>query len=488
VLGVGATLGSRPFIRPTPPAPSTEDAGTARDARFWVAVGSAVVVGAVVRFVYLFRSAPIFVASDGFIYHEEALRIADGLGYTSPIGDVGAEWAHHAPGWVTLLSWVTEAGWRSMWEHQAVGLLTGLVLIVVAALVGRRYAARRVGVLAAFLASVYPGFWVLEAQILSEPLGLVVTGVLMLVVANMWERPTLARAVLAGAVTGLLALVRSEQVALLVITVAPILLLNRRLTARRRVAWAGAAAATTLVTIAPWTMYNLTRFEQPVVLSTNIGFTLLAGNCPPTTYVGERIGSYDLRCDLALNLRDPDLDRSEHDRLAGREALSNVRDNMARLPEVVAARHGRVLGVFRPSQTVAIAASWAGSATWPVWAWVGSFWLVAPLAACGSAILRRSRVFQWPLIAPLGIVVLAVTVAYGEPRYHTPADLGLLVLAAVAIDRLLRRMGPRAADTSSGLDETRTIASLDSCDGVSVSQVRVMSSTPGGELGQDDRR
>jgi hypothetical protein len=32
-----------------------------------------------------------------------------------------------------------------------------------------------------------------------------------------------------------------------------------------------------------------------------------------------------------------------------------------------------------------------------------------------------------------------VTVAAGDPRYHTPADLGLVVLAAVALDHLIPR-------------------------------------------------
>jgi hypothetical protein len=46
------------------------------------------------------------------------------------------------------------------------------------------------------------------------------------------------------------------------------------------------------------------------------------------------------------------------------------------------------------------------------------------------------------LVAPL-----VVSVAYGEPRYHTPADLGLVVLAAVGLDRLVFR--PRSARTAS---------------------------------------
>jgi hypothetical protein len=371
--------------------------------------------------------------------------VADGLGYTSSFGDIGAENAHHPPGWVTLLAGVTEAGGRSMRAHQVTGLVVGLGVILVAGLIGRRYAGRRVGVFAAFLAAVYPGFWVLDVQILSEPLGLLVVGLLTLVLADLWVRPTLARAVIAGAILGVLTLVRSEQLVLLVIAVAPILLLNQRITISRRLAWTGAATLTTLVLIVPWTIYNLGRFEEPVLLSTNVGSTLLAGNCPPSTYTGEAMGHFDIVCNMRLAFRSPDLDRSERDIEARDAAFDHMRDNVDRLPATVLARYGRVLGVFRPAQTVGIDAKWMGlrGVTWPVWAWVTSFWLVAALAVYGSVLLRRSRTFQWPLLAPLVIVFLVVTVTFGDPRYHTLADLGIVVLAAVAVDRLvLRRRKP----------------------------------------------
>jgi 4-amino-4-deoxy-L-arabinose transferase-like glycosyltransferase len=410
------------------------------DAQFWLSVAFSVVLGGALRFAYLFHGAPVFVLGDGFAYYLEASRIADGLGYTSAIGDVGAELAHHPPGWVTLLAGVTEAGWRDMRAHQVTGLVIGLGVIMVAGLIGRRYAGRRVGVVAAFLAAAYPGFWVLEAQILSEPLGLLVAGLLILVLADLWERPTLARALLAGTLSGALALVRSEQLLLLVIGVAPILLLNPRVSFYRRFAWTGVATLTALVLIAPWSIHNLGRFEEPVLLSTNVGGTLLAGNCPPTTYGGELIGTYDVRCNRQLTGGMSGLDRSQREPEHRRVALENMRDNVDRLPATVLARYGRTLGVFRPAQTVGLAASWLGSATWPVWAWVTSFWLIAPFAAHGSVLLRRSRTFQWPLVAPLLITLLVVTIAYGEPRYHTPADLGIVVLAAVSLDRLTRRM------------------------------------------------
>jgi hypothetical protein len=185
--------------------------GLSADPWFWAAVMAAVGVGAVVRLTYLFHGAPTLVLSDGFLYHIESLGLADGMGYTMPTPAGRVEWAHNPPGWVTLLATVARAGWRSMRAQQVTGLLIGLGVVVVAGLVGRRYAGPRVGVLAAFLAATYPGFWVPEAQILSEPLGLLLAGLLMILLADLWKHPTLARAVITGAIGGVLALVRSEQ-------------------------------------------------------------------------------------------------------------------------------------------------------------------------------------------------------------------------------------------------------------------------------------
>jgi 4-amino-4-deoxy-L-arabinose transferase-like glycosyltransferase len=246
--------------------------------------------------------------------------------------------------------------------------------------------------------------------------------------------------------TGTLALVRSEQLALLVLAVIPLLLLNPRLELRRRCAWAGVAVVAAAVPIAPWAIYNLGRFEEPVVLSTNGGSLLLMGNCPPATYSGDLIGLADNRCGFRLTVSNPDFDRSQADVEARHVALHNMRDNLDRLPVTALARNGRMLGVFQPRQMVEFAANWFGSATWPVWAWLTSFWLILPLAVYGSVALRRSRTFQWPLVAPAVLVVLIVTVSYGELRYHTPADLGIVVLAAVAVNHLLgraRAMGGR---------------------------------------------
>jgi 4-amino-4-deoxy-L-arabinose transferase-like glycosyltransferase len=460
-------VATRDPVDPGEPGPGPRRSGASAwrnltpDARFWLGILLAVGLGAALRFIYLFTAAPTTVYGDGLDYHLSALRLADGHGYTWALQDLGLdsgptnEAAHHPPGWVTVLGAVTELGGRSQRAHQVTGLIIGLAVIAVAGLVGRRYAGKRVGVIAAMGAAVYPGFWVLDVQVLSEPLGLLVLGLLMLVLADLWDRPTIWRAVATGVLLGALALVRAEQLALLALVAAPVLLLNRRVPVRQRLAFLGAATLSTLVVIAPWTIHNLSRFEEPVLLSTNLGSTLLAGNCPPSTFTGEMAGSYDLQCVLETSLRRPDLDPSQVDGVNRDIALDHVRDNLGQVPGTLLARYGRLLGVFRPSQTVGIDTEWLNSARWPVWAWITSFWIVAPLAAFGSAALRRRRRFQWPLVAPVVIVLLVTAIAFGDPRYHTSADLGLVVLAAVAVECVVRRtVEPRIRASTAAAGDT----------------------------------
>lgn len=388
-----------------------------------------------IRVTYLLVDGP--VAGDGYDFYVKALRLADGLGYTS---DVGAESAHHPPGWTSLLGAISWLGFRDPRAHQVVGLAIGVLVVVIAGLVGRRFVNDRVGVWAAVLAAVYPGFWILDTSVLSEPLALLIGGLLLLVLADLWERPTVTRALLTGAVMGLLALVRAEQLLLLVIVVVPVLVFNRRVSARRRVGFVAIVGAVTAAVIAPWSLYNLGRFEEPVLISSNLGSTMLAGNCA-ITYEGERLGFYDARCVLQVSMRSQGLDTSELDPAFREAAFDNMFSNVGRMPAVVLARHGRMLGVFRPSQTVDFVSEWMQSERWTVWAWIVSVWVLVPLAVYGGVAMWRAKIFMWPLVAPMLIVFVFVTLTYGEPRYHTPADLGLVVLGAAGVSELTNGFG-----------------------------------------------
>jgi 4-amino-4-deoxy-L-arabinose transferase-like glycosyltransferase len=407
--------------------------------RFGLLLGAAVALGAAVRLTYVLTDERVVIGGDGFDYHASALRLADGHGYTSAFGDVGAPIAHHPPGWVTVLGAVSWLGARTLRQHQLVGVVIGLGVVALAGLVGRRYFNPRVGLIAAVGAALYPGFWVLEGNVLSEPLGLLVLGVLLLVIADLRDRPTLLRSLAVGALCGVLALVRSEQLLLLLIVVVPVLLLARTLTVRQRVGYLAIAVVACGAVIAPWTIYNETRFKDPVLLSTNDGGLLLIGNCPPYTYSGPRLGFFDSRCNFRLSASHKGYDRSQLDPLARSAAFHNMTGNLDRMPVVIPARFGRLLAVYQPTQTVGYVAAWMTTSTTPIWAWVISYWVLLLLAIAGVILARRSRAFILPLLGPVIIVVVSVAISYGEPRYHTPSDLSILVFAAVALERLVWR-------------------------------------------------
>jgi len=67
------------------------------------------------------------------------------------------------------------------------------------------------------------------------------------------------------------------------------------------------------------------------------------------------------------------------------------------------------------------------------------FAVLAPLAVAGALVLRRRRVAIWILIVPLVAVCVTALVTYGNQRFREPADLVLVVFAAVALDAFWRR-------------------------------------------------
>jgi 4-amino-4-deoxy-L-arabinose transferase-like glycosyltransferase len=418
------------------------------DRHFRSALVAAVALGATVRLLYVLTDRRGIIGGDGFLYHLSAWRLADGLGYTSPGANLGAPAAHYPPGWITVLGAVSWLGARSQRAHQLTGVVIGIGVVVVIGYVGRTYFSARVGIIAAGFAALYPGFWVIEGNMLSEPLGLLLLGLFMLAMPSLRSRPTIPCSLGLGALCGVLALARYEQVLLLLVVIVPTLANLRQVAVRRRATLVLTAVLGCGLVLAPWTLYNQTRFKRTVVLSTNTGFQLLVGNCPPGSYSGERLGFYVSSCNYVVAGQHPGLDRSELDVFARSAALHNMADNIGKFPVVVPARFGRLFAVFRPSQTVGWVADWMTTDTKPIWAWVVSYWLLVPLAIVGTIEARRRRAFLLPLLAPVLIMVVNTAISYGEPRYHTMSDLGVLVLAAVGLDHLVFARRARATDVT----------------------------------------
>jgi 4-amino-4-deoxy-L-arabinose transferase-like glycosyltransferase len=434
--------------------------------RWFLALGAIVAGGLALRIFYIeVHTQSISVLSDAYWYHGGANLLVDGRGFidSNLLALHGRELpsASHPPGYLVVLAVSSLFGFRSFHDHQIWSALIGAGTIVAVAYAGRRLAGVRVGLVAAVIAAVYPNFWFPEAQVMSETLVLLLVAVTVILAYRCWERPTPVRVAALGLVIGLTVLTRAEAVLLVPFLLVPMALFLPGLDVRRRLVVFGLGAATVGLTVAPWVLYNLSRFEEPVLVSTGEQ-TLLAGNCREV-YDGDAVGFWTIDCLSAVNCPDPadreqDLlgclarvdpghpDVSAQQARYRREAVRNMRKHLGDLPFVVFAREGRVWGYYRPGQQVNFDALSSREFELSRIGF-GTYYALAAGTVAGVVILRRRHVPVFPLLSFPATVALAVAATFGETRYRALAEVTLVLGAAVAVDAglaaLARRRGRR---------------------------------------------
>jgi len=434
-------------------------------------------VGLAIRLAYVLTvrwGGPL--SGDGVYYHEAANLLADGLGFTEPyrylhggaqealflddpstlvptantalpVGHVEPT-AGHPPLWVIVLGAVSFLGFNSVGAHQLVAAMVGALGVVAVGWAGRQVEQSTgvVGVAmpAAALAAIYAGFWLNDAQLMSETLVVPLAALLLGCGLRFVGRPALDTAVLLGLVGGLAALTRAEL--LIALPLVALGVLRTRLAAdgpsgRRRLGLFALVGATAVVVVSPWVVRNLVVFEEPVLLSNGTGILLAQANCD-ATYFGDKQGYWEYHCGLPQPLDDDGepIEESQRDAAYRQRGLDYLTDHPGRLvTHVVPKRVGRYWGAYAPIQQLRadelveerpFRLSVFGYA---------QFLAVAGLAIVGIAEVRRRR---GPLLLlatlPLtGTVVAAAT--FGSTRYRVPAEVALVLLAAVGIAALVAR-------------------------------------------------
>ena len=419
--------------------------------RFWFGLAVIALFGLVVRVAYVAVSRQA-VQGDGTYYHAIAGVLADGKGFISPRAflrsGLSIPFAPHPPLWPLLLSLPARVGLRTYTEQQLFATLVGTGTVVVIGCAGRRLLDARVGLVAAAVAAVYPNFFLYERDLLAETLAIFLVAVALLLVFRFNDRPGPLRAAMLGASCGLLALTHAGQVLLIVLLLVPVLLLAPGTPWRQRVTWLAISVVVAVAVIAPWTAYNTSRFEEPVLLSHDLGTALVVSNCD-AVYSGPDLGHKSEPCyDASAKRIGPDGDASTRDIALRHEGIDYIRAHLGRLPLVVLAREGRAWGVFRPIQQVRFE---SGRGTRPPVMGLGfaAYWALSIAAVGGVIILRRRHIPVYPLMAPIVTAVIGIALTYGSVRYRTPADVPIVLLAAVAIARALRTgPAPAIADAS----------------------------------------
>jgi len=200
-----------------------------------------------------------------------------------------------------------------------------------------------------------------------------------------------------------------------------------------------------LLVVAPWVGFNLSRFRDPVFISTGLGPTLASTDCAQT-WSGPLTGYWSLQCAGEVPNR-PNADESQSSADAKAFAMRFIRSHESRLLPVVVARVGRGVALFHPIQEIDLDAA----ETRPLhWALLGlwMYYALSALAIVGAVVLRRRHVPLFPLAGVGLTVVVAMVLAFGNTRYRMPFEVCLVVLAAAAIDRIFPEKVPPGSGES----------------------------------------
>jgi len=408
------------------------------------------------RAAYALAADPtILPVSDAGGYRLLGRHLAEGKGYIRPydlaLVDVVRPTAEFPPGFPALLGVLHALGLRSV-QAQRLGLAAlGALAVVGVVLLARRFLPHRWALGVGLVAAVHPALFAPESALLAESLFLWAVVAVLLAAVRFREQPTPPRAALLGLLGGAATLVRSEGLVLAVLLAVPLLLTPppRRI----RVGAAAAVLVGALLLPGAWALRNLSTFEEPVLVSNNVGSVLSGANCD-ATYEGELTGFWLISDDCFAGFTQEDLQRADESVVAGElrdDGTAYLRDHLGELPRVAAVRVLRTFQLWEPEQQARLA-TFEGRRllTERITGWL--LWATLPLAAVGAVdLLRRRRLVEpWVLAVPVALVVGVSAATYGNPRFRIAAEVPLLVLAALGIRALAAAAGRRRSGEAAG--------------------------------------
>jgi hypothetical protein len=383
---------------------------------------------------------PVFIGGDAYWYHYGANLLVGGHGfidaYRYKLGHA-VQTADHPPGTILVLAAASLVGMRSFFWHQLEMCVVGSATVVVIAVTARMLAGRLAGILAGAIAVVYPNLWFNDALVMSETLVQFTTALAVLAAYRWWKAPTRRRAAVLGVAVGVCALTRAEAVLFVPLLAGPLILLDRRRAWRERLAQVAVCAVVAGLVIAPWVGYNLSRFQQPVTISTGFDPTAAVSNCD-AVYYGPLLGYWWHPC--ILNIPPPTKgDLSTQEAYYRHVALRYVDAHLGRLPTVMAARVLRTFALFRPIQQIELDQIETRELSFSK-VGLGMYYALAVGTLAALVILRRRRIPLSPILGPIAVVAIATAVTFGQTRYRASAEVVLVLGGGIALAALVRRV------------------------------------------------
>jgi 4-amino-4-deoxy-L-arabinose transferase-like glycosyltransferase len=375
------------------------------------------------------------VIGDALTYHLLGGKIADGHGFERALHPQlaayenwvpGQPTAEHPPLFPLLVGLITKLGATGYLAQKLVLCLVGTATVGLVGLAGRELGGATIGLVAAGIAALYPFLWVVDGSLMSETLyGALLAATLWLAI-RFARRPSLGLAAGIGALASLAALTRGEALLLVPLLLLP-LAYAAASTWRARATFALVAVGAFVLVLMPWTIRNLSVFEEPVLVSTNGSAVFVGSNCDPV-YHGEFIGLWNFNC----YGKAPTGDESEQALEYRDRGFDYARDHAGRLPLVMGVRLLRVWDFFKPGQQASYERLEGRSETTSRMG-LAFYYPLLLFAVAGAALVRRRGWPLWPVLAFPVMVSITAVLIYGVTRFRFAAEPALCVLAAVAV-------------------------------------------------------
>jgi 4-amino-4-deoxy-L-arabinose transferase-like glycosyltransferase len=386
---------------------------------------------------------------DNYAYHTQAQLLLEHGGFSEPFvwrdsveaggPEVFEPSAGHPPGYVIYLAAFGVLGLDSPLSNRLASGIAGAAAVALIGIAARRVgqwaglgdeAADRAGLLAAFLAAIYPNLWINDALILSESVSAGLTALVILAAYQFWRTPSLRTSALLGLSVGVATLTRSEGLLLLPLLVLPLAVMLRDRTWPQRAVLAVFTGLVALALMAPWMIRNATTFEEPSppYLATGSGRVLAFGNCDET-YSGRFLGYWNIDCSPSEFAGD----ESEIDTIHRDKATAYMQDHLGELPKVALARVGRMWHLYRVDQGVEFDRFFERRVESHARFALLQYYLMVPVAVAGVVLLWRRKVTIIPLVAPFVLVTFTAASTFGITRYRVPSEVALCILAGLGV-------------------------------------------------------
>jgi len=322
----------------------------------------------------------------------------------------------------------------------------GAALVIPAYHIGRRLFDRRVGLVSAGVAAIYPAF--LYAATVPHQAVWCITGfaVVFWAMLRLREQPTLGPAALAGALLGLLLLAEPVFLGILAAGFIGIVLVSQA--RRRTILSGGVALGVALVVISPWLVRGYRVHGRFVFMKSSSGFNLWQGNnlaANGTPHSGWIHVAYPAPPSLLRRVRQAhgELGRDDVWRQAALADMKAAPPRTARLMAEKVLFFWTITPYHRLTRNP--------------WYWLPYALLFIPAIAVMVSLKRRLYAYL-PALLPFAAATVIYSITFTGPRYRMPLEPLLFVFSAQGLLLAASSVAKRIPGLASARSEGRESA------------------------------